>query len=77
MKTMAAGLFKAKCLAVMDEVQKKRETVVITKKGRPVARLVPIEAKEDPLASFYFGKGEILGDIISPIVPLEDYEALK
>jgi prevent-host-death family protein len=77
MKTMAAGTFKAKCLAVMDEVQKKRESVVITKNGRPVARLVPIETKENPLADFYFGKIEILGDIISPTVPLEDYEALK
>jgi prevent-host-death family protein len=74
---MAAGTFKAKCLAVMDEVQKKRETVVITKKGKPVAQLVPMEIKGDPLASFYFGKGKIVGDIISPIVPLEDYEALK
>lgn len=77
MKTMAAGVFKAKCLTVMDEVQKKREPVLITKHGKPVAQLVPIEVKGDPLASFYFGKGEILGDIISPIVPLEDYEALK
>ena len=39
MKTMAAGSFKAKCLAVMDEVQAKRETVVITKRGKPVAKL--------------------------------------
>ena len=77
MKTMAAGKFKATCLAVMDEVEKKREPVVITKNGKPVAKLVPIDSKEDPLAVFYFGKGEIVGDIISPIVPLEDWDALK
>ena len=33
MKTMAAGAFKVHCLKVMDEVQKKRETIVITKRG--------------------------------------------
>ena len=41
MKTMAAGSFKAQCLAVMDEVQAKRETVVITKHGKPVVKLIP------------------------------------
>ena len=41
MKKMAAGSFKAKCLAVMDEVHAKCETVIITKHGKPVAKLVP------------------------------------
>ncbi|HZY73634.1 MAG TPA: type II toxin-antitoxin system Phd/YefM family antitoxin [Edaphobacter sp.] len=77
MKTIAAGVFKAKCLAVMDEVQAKREAVVITKRGKPVARLVPMASKEDPLAAFYFGDIKVLGDIVSPVVPLEDWDALK
>jgi len=77
MKTMAAGTFKAKCLAVMDEVQKKREIVVITKKGKPVAQLVPMTTEPDPIFGFLLGKGRIVGDIVSPVVPLEDYEALK
>src|SRR3977135_3482701 len=42
MKETAAGVFKANCLAVMDEVQAKRETVVITKHDKPVAKLVPV-----------------------------------
>jgi prevent-host-death family protein len=42
MKKMAAGSFKANCLAIMDEVQAKHETVVISKYGKPVAKLVPI-----------------------------------
>jgi prevent-host-death family protein len=75
MKTMAAGKFKATCLKVMDEVQAKRETVVITKNGRPVAKLVPIEVKEDPLAIFRFpGKVEILGDIMAPLYTDEENE---
>lgn len=80
MKTMAAGKFKATCLAVMDEVQAKREPVVITKNGKPVAKLVPLELAEraDPLDIFRFpGKIEILGDIISPVTDLEDWDALK
>jgi prevent-host-death family protein len=80
MKTMAAGKFKATCLAVMDEVQAKREPVVITKNGKPVAKLVPLELTEnaDPLDVFRFrGKIEILGDVISPVTDLEDWDALK
>ena len=45
MKTMAAGKFKATCLAVMDEVQAKREPVVLTKNGKPVAKLVPVDSR--------------------------------
>ncbi len=43
MKTMAAGEFKAKCLQVMDEVRSTRTPVVITKRGKPVAKLVPAD----------------------------------
>ncbi len=77
MRTMAAGKFKAKCLSVMDEVKAKREPVIVTKNGKPIVKMVPFDLEEDPLKAFYFGKGKIVGDIISPIVPLEDYEAIK
>ena len=43
MKTIAAGKFKATCLAIMDEVQARRESVVITKNGKPVAKLIPVD----------------------------------
>jgi prevent-host-death family protein len=76
MKTIAAGKFKATCLAVMDEVQAKREPVVITKNGKPVAKLVPIVTEDgDPLFGFYKGKLEIPGDVISPIYSDEELEA--
>jgi prevent-host-death family protein len=78
MRTMAAGKFKATCLAVMDEVQAKREPVLLTKNGKPVAKLVPVEVEEDPLAVYRFpGKVEILGDIVSPAMDLEEWDALK
>jgi prevent-host-death family protein len=73
MKTMAAGTFKARCLKVMDEVQAKRETVVITKRGKPVAKLVPVEAEKDEIFGFLRGKGKITGDIVSPALTLEEW----
>jgi len=68
MKTMAAGSFKVHCLAVMDEVQAKREAVVITKRGKPVAKLVPAGQDADDIFGFLRGKGAITGDIISPVI---------
>ena len=77
MKTVAAGKFKTDCLALMDEVKAKREPVLITKHGKPVAMLTPVEEKADPIFGFWKGKGRVVGDIVSPIVPLEDWDALK
>lgn len=68
MKTIAAGTFKAQCLAIMDEVQARRETVVITKHGKPVAKLVPAGVESDGIYNFLRGKGEITGDIIAPAI---------
>ena len=77
MKTMAAGKFKATCLAVMDEVQAKREPVVITKNGKPVAKLVPVLLEEpDPIFGFYKGKLEIIGDVVSPGFDADEWESL-
>ncbi|MFZ0960259.1 MAG: type II toxin-antitoxin system Phd/YefM family antitoxin [Terriglobia bacterium] len=75
MRTMAAGSFKAKCLAVMSEVQARRETVVITKHGRPVAKLVPADKDTDDIYNFLRGKGAVAGDVISPAI--EDWGNLK
>jgi prevent-host-death family protein len=72
---MAAGTFKARCLAVIDEVQAKRETVVITKHGKPVAKLVPAGKDTDDIYNFLGGKGAVVGDIISPAI--EDWGNLK
>jgi prevent-host-death family protein len=77
MKKIAAGAFKAKCLALMDEVRAKRETVVITKRGKPVAKLVPVDTQTDEIYNFLAGKGEITGDIISPTLPLQDWGELQ
>ena len=76
MKKMAAGAFKAQCLAVMDEVQSKREPVLITKHGKPVAKLVPVDGEKDSIFNFMAGRGEITGDIVSPALTKEEWGKL-
>jgi prevent-host-death family protein len=63
---IAAGEFKAKCLHLLDEVQQTRREIVITKRGRPVARLVPIEEAAPSIIGRMRGTGKIIGDIVSP-----------
>jgi prevent-host-death family protein len=77
MKVMPAGQFKARCLKVMDEVRSTREPVVITKKGRPVAKLVPADSQPQDVFGCMKGQLEIVGDIVAPAVPLEDWDVLR
>jgi prevent-host-death family protein len=72
-KTIAAGAFKARCLAIMDEVQAKRQAVVITKRGKPVAKLVPVEQEKDDIFGFFKGKIKINGDIVAPAFSPEEW----
>jgi len=79
-RTMPAGQFKTHCLSVIDEVHNRREEVVITKYGKPMARLVPLEQAEDKPESIYGfmrGRMRILGDIISPLEPSEAWDSEK
>jgi prevent-host-death family protein len=76
-KTITAGEFKAKCLAIMDEVQARKTKFVITKNGKPVAQLIPVEEMEDSLFGFYAEKLTISGDIEAPSVPREHWKRLK
>jgi prevent-host-death family protein len=70
-----ASEFKTKCLAVLDEVERTRQPVVITKRGKPVAELVPHKPASRGLLGILKGRMEIVGDIISPIDV--EWEALK
>jgi prevent-host-death family protein len=77
MKQMAAGKFKARCLAVMDDVNATGEPVLITKRGVPVAKIVPVSSKKRDLFGFMAGQFEIVGDIESPTVPLEAWKVMR
>jgi antitoxin (DNA-binding transcriptional repressor) of toxin-antitoxin stability system len=70
MKQMPAGAFKARCLADMKKVQMTGEPVIVTKRGAPVVKLVPVESEKNDIFGFMAGKVKIVGDIESPI-PIE------
>ncbi|MBI4533121.1 MAG: type II toxin-antitoxin system Phd/YefM family antitoxin [Candidatus Melainabacteria bacterium] len=62
-----AGEFKTKCLKLMDHVQKTKTSVVITKRGEPVAKLAPVELPAHDFFGCMAGTVVISGDIIAPI----------
>ncbi len=62
---IAAGQFKAKCLKLLDEKQLRKENIVITKHGKPVAKLVPFEDGEVISFGWMQGDGDVMGDIES------------
>jgi prevent-host-death family protein len=70
-KQIGAGDFKAKCLHLLDEVAQSRTPLVITKRGRPVAKLVPVDDGPVDIYGCMAGTGRILGDIIGPLDDLE------
>jgi len=76
-KRIAAGSFKAKCLAVMDEVHAKREAIVITKHGKAVAKLVPVNSETDEIYNFLAGKGTVSGNVVSPAISTKEWGKLK
>jgi prevent-host-death family protein len=84
MRTMAAGEFKAKCLAVMAEVNSTGQPVLVTKRGKPLARVLPFQepAKEKPEDIFGCLRGFLasekgLDDLVDPIIPMEEWDHLK
>jgi prevent-host-death family protein len=74
-KAIKASEFKAKCLALLDEVAASGDRLVITKNGKPVADLVPHRATKPNAFGLFKGQMEITGDIISPIDV--EWEAMK
>ena len=73
--TISATEFKAKCLSLIDEVQEQGSELIISKHGRPVARLVPVGAEKPWLA--LRGKGRFTGGPFAPAVDEKDIEALR
>jgi hypothetical protein len=78
MKTMTAARFKKNCFKVMDGLSLSPEPVLITRKGKPIAKLVCPDAKTiDDVFGCLRGKMKIVGDIVGPVVPIEDWEVLR
>jgi prevent-host-death family protein len=78
MKQIAISEFKAKCLALLEQVQKTKKPILVTRFGKPMAQVSPAPAAADP---DWFGSMkdqiEILGDIISPANDEDDWEVLR
>ena len=78
MKNINISEFKAKCLGLIEQVDKTRQPLRITRHGRPVAELIP--AGPDRKRKFLgdmAGTVEILGDIVSPVIDLDEFEAYR
>jgi len=79
METIAISKFKATCLSLLDRVQKTGEPLLITKRGKPVAQVLPPPPPEQPQESRFgcmAGTFEILGDIVEPLGE-EDWEVYQ
>ncbi len=74
MDSLSVSKFKATCLAVVDQVAKSKQRVIITKRGKPIAEVIPYEGQTEqaPLKDTV----AFVGDIISPVAA-EDWEVLQ
>jgi prevent-host-death family protein len=74
METLSVSRFKATCLSVLEEVKTKRKRILITKRGKPIAEIIPANTKEKhvPLKSTV----TFIGDIVSPVAE-DDWEVRK
>ena len=78
METINAASFKATCLALLDKVEKTGQPILVTKRGKPVAQLVPVAPQgKRRLMGCMEGSAKIVGDIESPATPASDWEALR
>ena len=77
MKQVAISQFKAKCLAILDEVQKTKQSILVTRRGHPVAEIGPPSPKDDRSWIGSMKQIKILGDIISPASDEDDWEVLR
>ncbi len=67
MKKIAAGEFKARCLTLMENVRSTREPLMVTKRGKPVVKLVPADDNTDDFIGRLEGVFRVVGDVESPI----------
>ena len=76
MRQIAAGQFKQTCLKLLEDVRATREPIVITKRGIPVAQLVPLPVESDWRGAMA-GTGIIRGNLVAPATDSDEWEALR
>lgn len=72
-----ASEFKARCLKLMEQVAATREPLIITKNGKPIAQLGPVPARAPRGILGLHPQGRVLGDIVSPAVAADEWDALR
>ena len=77
MREIAISEFKAKCLAILDEVQKTKQSIRVTRRGRPIAEVAPPTPTNNRDWIGSMKEMKILGDIISPANDEDDWEVLR
>ena len=70
-QTIPAGKFKAECLKLIDRVASTHESLIVTKRGRPVVEVVPLQVRP---AKGLRGSVKVHGDIVGPILDSWDVE---
>jgi len=76
---IAISEFKAKCLSLLEEVSKTKTPLRVTRRGKPLADVIPAspEAEERSWIGSMSGTIDLVGDIVSPVIEIESIEALK
>jgi prevent-host-death family protein len=77
MRKISLKEFRARCLAILDRVQKTKEAVLITKGGRPVAKLVAAEEAPREFIGRLEGMVKIVGNIETSIEPADSWDAVR
>jgi prevent-host-death family protein len=78
METISAASFKATCLALLDKVERTGQPIRVTKRGKPVAQLVPVSPRgKRRLMGCMEGTAKIVGDIESPATDKSDWDVLR
>lgn len=79
MQEISISEFKAKCLALLEQVSKTKKPIRVTRYGKPIAEVVPASPPQDHKnwLGCMKGTGEIVGDIVSPVIDAEEWEALR
>jgi prevent-host-death family protein len=78
MEEVSISEFKARCLALLEQVNKTKKPLRVTRHGKPIAEVVPPTTVADrtALMGSMRGKIEILGDIVSPAADEDEWEVL-
>ena len=79
METIPISKFKATCLALLNKVKRTGKPILVTRKGEPIAQILPPPPPEKPktwLGSFQTS-GKIVGDIVEPAIAESEWEALR